>query len=214
MTRTEQGTEIYDNQIETLFVQYLQDNDMGDQLDAHKVDDSHAYGAWRYIYNILFKPDKNTIRLNNKTSKIDYSDIYLLSDILDTYLDLCFKYKIYPMIEDFCTLTGISRDTLNSWERGEYRRAEPEARYKHSDIAKKIREATQRMTVKDLHGNPIGQQSLANNYDDAGLMFTQKEIRAQAEASMMSQLTREEISARYQAQIEFKNAPEPLDLDD
>lgn len=66
------------------------------------------------------------------------------------------------------------------------------------------------MTVKDLHGNPIGQQSLANNYDDAGLMFTQKEIRAQAEANMVTQLSREEIAARYAA---FKEEPEPLKLE-
>lgn len=210
MTKSEDGVEVYDNQIETLFVQYFQDNGLSEQLDVHKIDDSHAYGAWRYIYITLFKPDKNTIRLNNKSSKIDYADIYLLSDILDTYLDLCFKYKIYPMIEDFSTLTGISRDTLNSWERGEYRKGEPGANCKHSDLAKKIKDATQRMTVKDLHGNPIGQQSLANNYDGAGLMFTQKEIRAQAEANMMSQLSREEIAARYQA---FADVPEPLQLE-
>lgn len=210
MIKTNQGLEVYDNQIEALFIQYCQDNNLQDQLDKHDIDDSYSYCIWRYIYINLFKPDKNTIRLNNKTSKIDYSDIYVLSDILDIYIDLCFRYKIYPLIEDFCTLTGISRDTLNSWERGEYRRAEPEARYKHSDIAKKIKEATQRMTVKDLHGNPIGQQSLANNFDDAGLMFTQKEIRAQAEANMVTQLTREEIAARYEA---FRERPEPLKLE-
>lgn len=210
MTRAENGVEIFDNQIESLFVQFFQDNGFGEQLEAHKVDDSHAYGAWRYIYNALFKPDKNTIRLNNKTSKLDYSDVYTLLEVADAYIDLCFKYKILPMIEDFSTLSGISRDTLNSWERGEYRRGEPGASCKHSDLAKKIKDATQRMTVKDLHGNPIGQQSLANNYEGAGLMFTQKEIRAQAEASMLSQLSREEIAARYQA---FADVPEPLQLE-
>lgn len=213
MIRTDQGIEVLDNKIEDLFIQYCQDNDLQCQLDKHDIDDSHAYSIWRYIYINLFKPDKDTIRFNNKTSKLDYSDIYALSDILDIYIDLCFKYKIYPLIEDFCTLTGISRDTLNSWERGEYRQGEPEARYKHSDLAKKIKEATQRMTVKDLHGNPIGQQSLANNYDGAGLMFTQKEIRAQAEANMITQLSREEIKARYQAIDDFKGEPERLTLE-
>lgn len=66
------------------------------------------------------------------------------------------------------------------------------------------------MTVKDLHGNPIGQQSLANNYDGAGLMFTQKEIRAQAEANAISHMTREEIAARYAA---YKEIPEKLEID-
>ena len=141
---------------------------------------------------------------------IAFGDIYTIMDILDIYIRLCFNYKIYPMINDFCTLTGISRDTLNSWERGEYRKGDPDANFKHSDLAKKIKEATQRMTVKDLHGNPIGQQSLANNYDDAGLMFTQKEIRAQAEANMITRLTREEIADRYAA---YREIPEQIDLD-
>lgn len=210
MTKTDQGLEVYDNQIESLFIQYCQDNDLQDQLVKHDIDDSHAYCIWEYIYINLFKPDKNTIRLNNKSSKIDYSDIYTIMDILDIYIRLCFNYKIYPMINDFCTLTGISRDTLNSWERGEYRKGDPDANFKHSDLAKKIKEATQRMTVKDLHGNPIGQQSLANNYDDAGLMFTQKEIRAQAEANMITRLTREEIADRYAA---YREIPEQIDLD-
>lgn len=210
MTKTDQGLEVYDNQIETLFIQYCQDNGLQEQLDKHDIDDSYSYCIWRYIYINLFKPDKDTIRFNNKTSKLDYSNIYILSDILDIYIDLCFRYKIYPLMEDFCTLTGISRDTLNSWERGEYRQGEPGATFKHSDLAKKIKSATQRMTVKDLHGNPIGQQSLANNYDDAGLMFTQKEIRAQAEANMVTQLSREEIAARFAA---FKEIPDKLVLD-
>lgn len=213
MIKTDQGVEVYNNQIETLFIQYCQDNNLQDGLDKHDIDDSYAYCIWEYIYINLFRPDKNTIRLNNKTSKIDYSDIYAINDILDTYIRLCFNYKIYPLIEDFSTLTGISRETFYSWERGEYRRGEPGASFKHSDVLKKIREATKRMTVKDLHGNPIGQQSLANNYDDAGLMFTQKEIRAQAEANMITQLSREEIRARYQSIDEFKEAPDRLNLE-
>lgn len=208
MTKTDQGAEVYDNQIESLFIQYCQDNGWQDQLDKHDIDDSHAYCIWEYIYINLFKPDKNTIRYNNKTSKIDYSDIYAINEILDTYIRLCFNYKIYPLIEDFSTLTGIARDTFYTWERGDYRRGEPGATFKHSDILKKIRDATQRMTVKDLHGNPIGQQSLANNYVGAGLMFTQKEIMAQAEANMISQLSREEIAARYQALPEFRSDPD------
>lgn len=210
MTKTDQGIEVLDNQIESLFIQYCQDNGLQEQLDKHDIDDSYAYCIWEYIYINLFKPDSNTIRYNNKTSKIDYSDIYIINNVLDTYIRLCFSYKIYPLIEDFSTLTGIARDTMYTWERGEYRRGEPGATYKHSDVLKKIREATQRMTVKDLHGNPIGQQSLANNYDGAGLMFTQKEIRAQAEANAISHMTREEIAARYAA---YKEIPEKLEID-
>lgn len=214
MIKTEQGAEVYENQIESLFIQYCQDHGLEEQLEKHNIDDSYAYCIWEYIYINLFKPDKNTIRLNNKSSKIDYSDIYIIINILNIYIRLCFSYKIYPLIEDFSTLTGISRETFYSWEREEYRKGEPGAIYKHSDVLKKLREATQRMTVKDLHGDPLGRQSLANNFDDAGLLFTQKEIRAQAEANAFTHMTREQIMERFRSQQEFLEAPsKELEID-
>ena len=43
MIKTDQDVEIYENQIESLFVQYCQDNGLQDQLDKHDIDDSYAY---------------------------------------------------------------------------------------------------------------------------------------------------------------------------
>ena len=193
MIKTYSGEEVTENRIETLFIDYCQYNNLSEQLKNRDLNDNDAYCIWHYIYNNLFKPDRDTVRVNNKTSKLDYSDIYTLHDILDIYIELCFRYKILPIIEDFCTLTGISRDTLYSWEKGEYREAEPEASFKHSDIIKKIREASKRMGLKDLHDNAIGQQSLANNWEDMGLNFTQKGIQAQADAWSKPMLTQEEV---------------------
>lgn len=182
MIKAEGGEIVYENEIETLFYQYCDDNDVN--IDPKNgIDDVEAFCIWEYIYNILFKPDKDTIRYNNKRSKLDYSDIETIDNIFTIYRNLCFKFKILPMINDFCTLTGISRDTINSWERGEYRGDNREnVSVKHSDLAKKIKEATQRMTIKNLNSNPLGQQSIANNYEEAGLLFVRKEAQAQAEA--------------------------------
>lgn len=116
-----------------------------------------------------------------------------------------------PMIEDFSTLTGINRDTLYSWEKGEYRAAAPGAALKHSDLIKNIREASQRMGVKDLHGNAIGQQSLANNWDGMGLNFTQKGIQAQAEAWQSPGISAADIAARHKITVSGKpELPEGL----
>jgi len=186
--------DIFDNPIEDLFYKYCKDNEI--DLSKRNIDDNDAYCIWEYIYRVLFKPDKDTVRVNNKNSKLNYEDIGTLHDILDTYLRLCFSYKVLPLIEDFCTLTGISRDTLNSWERGEHRQAAEGATLKHSDIAKKIRDATQRMTIKNLNGNPIGQQSIANNYEGAGLLFAQKEIQAKADAWLIPRERPQEIVSR------------------
>lgn len=208
MIKTEEGTEVYENEIESLFVQYCEENDLHEALDNRKIDDNDAYCIWQYIYKILFKPDRDTVRLNNKTSKLNYSDIYTLNEILSIYIELCFRYKILPVIEDFSTLTGISRDTLYSWEKGEHRAADAEATLKHSDIIKKIREASQRMGIKDLHSNPIGQQSLANNWDGMGLNFTQKEAAAHADAWKLPQMSMEEIAKRRAERRELPQKPE------
>lgn len=93
MVKAEDGAEVYENQIESLFMQYCYDNNLTDDLEKRKINDNDAYCIWVYIYNILFKPDRNTVRLNNKTSKIDYSDIYSIWDVLNTYIQLCFDYK-------------------------------------------------------------------------------------------------------------------------
>lgn len=208
MIKTEEGTEVYENQIESLFIQYCNENNLNDALDNRKIDDNDAYCIWEYIYKILFKPDRDTVRLNNKTSKLDYSDIYILNEILSIYIELCFRYKILPVIEDFSTLTGISRDTLYSWEKGEHRAVDAEATLKHSDIIKKIREASQRMGIKDLHGNPIGQQSLANNWDGMGLNFTQKEAVAHADAWKLPQISMDELVRLKAERRELPKKPE------
>ena len=74
MIKTDQGAEVYENQIESLFIQYCQDNGLQDQLDKHDIDDSYAYCIWEYIYIYiyinLFNPDSSTIRYNIKPVKI------------------------------------------------------------------------------------------------------------------------------------------------
>lgn len=201
MVKTGQDEIIYENEIEALFYQYCSDN--GIDTSLRKINDNDAYNIWEYIYNILFKPDTNTIRLNNKRSKLDYSDIESIYEILNIYTSLCFRFKILPLIEDFCKLTGISRDTLNSWERGEYRGGGDEkATFKHSDVAKKIRDATKLMGIKDQHGNPTGQLVLANNWDEMGLNFAQQQAKAIAEAWRPQQKP-EEIAQRYAAYAEI-----------
>lgn len=193
---------VYENQIEELFYEYCENNDI--DISKRNIDDNDAYCIWDYIYNILFKPDKDTIRYNNKRSKLDYSDAESIYGVFEIYKRLCFRFKILPIIEDFCTLTGISRDTLNSWERGEYRRdLDGKATIKHSDIAKKIKEATQLMGIKDQHGNPTGQLVLANNWDEMGLNFAKQQLQNMADI-LKPQRSKEEIAAQYGAYAEIE----------
>lgn len=170
MRRAEGGAEIYDNRIEELFLEYFEDRGIDPQRGNIKQTKFNA--AWRYIYNILFRPDKNTVRYNNKNSKINYDDIEQLNNICDIYIDLCFEYNIIPCQYGFYRLTGIARDTLNRWEKGASRAGEIEgATSPHSDIVKKISDAYKEFYRDNLSDGPVGQMAVANNDEELGLMY-------------------------------------------
>ena len=176
MIKTADGTEIYENQIEELFIQYCEDNNI-QGLEERHIQGEDATDIWLYIYSVLFKPEKKL--LNNRKSKLDYGDIETIYQILDIYKRLCFRYKIFPMIEDFSYLTGINRDTFYSWEKGEHRVDSDTVTCKHSDILKNIREMADMMLAKGLFKDPIGRQSLANNYKGSNLQFNRANMQDQ-----------------------------------
>ena len=170
MQRAEGGIEIHDNRIESLFLEYFEDRGIDPQHDNIKQTKFNA--AWKYIYNKLFKPDSDTVRYNNKNSKINYDNITELNNICDIYIDLCFEYNIIPCQYGFYRLTGITRDTLNKWDNGESRAGSDEgANLTHSDIVKKIKSAYQEFYKDNLSDSPVGQITIANNDADLGLMY-------------------------------------------
>lgn len=208
MVKTEDGAEVYENKIEALFLEYFSDRGIDPGKDTVK--QSKFNGAWKYIYSALFKPDKNTVRYNNKNSKIDYSDIWLLNDLCDIYIDLCFEYNILTGQYGFCRMTGICTDTLNSWKRGEYRRGDGKTSLTHSDIVKKIDDCYTELHKNNMGDTPVGQITMANNDEGVGLMYAEKAARAQAQAQAIAQLSREEIAARYAAFKEIPERPEGI----
>lgn len=212
MVKAEDGTEVYTSRIETLFRQYCEDNGVlkTDSNECEYADPVKATAAWRYIYNQLFKPDRHTILYNNKTSKLDYDDIYTMHEILDTYFEICMHYRIPPYKSDFCRMTGISRDTLYSWANGEYRGDEKGNLYTHSDIAKRITDTAGEMLEKRMWDEPIGRQSLANNSESFGLMYNQQNIRDQANAQIAVRSAKE-IAARHKVALDLPE-PEKPDL--
>lgn len=209
MMKTEQGLEVYDNQIEFLFKQYFIDR--GIDIEKDDIKQTKFNSAWKYVYKNLFMPDENTIRYNNKTSKINYDDVWEINRICNIYIDLCFEYNIRPCQYGFYRLTGITRETMRTWKNGEYRLGDDNATITHSGIIKKIDDAYKEYYQDNMTDTPIGQITMANNDDELGLLYAEKAAKAQAEANMMAAgLSREEIAARYAA---FKEVPETLKLE-
>lgn len=225
MVKVDQNTEVYENQIEKLFHQYFEDREI--DLEHGTIKQTKFKAAWIYIYNTLFKPDQYTVRLNNRNSKLDYRDIDLLNRIVDIFISLCMEYNIVASLDSFSRLTGITTETLYTWEKGEYRSniyyttdghlIDNIAEYKsnnrgeyiekptsaYSDIVKKIRKASQEFYRGNLSDTPVGQITIANNDDEVGLMYAQKEAQAKAEAWGIPQQSREQIASRYAAYKEL-----------
>lgn len=92
-------------------------------------DDIYVY-AQQYIDSLpdasaLCTPNSNTftgmIKYINRHmgfTKDMYADINILNNIWDIYTDLVYKYMQKPTIEEYCLLTGISRETIYSWMNG------------------------------------------------------------------------------------------------
>lgn len=201
MQRTEGGIEIHENLIESLFLEYFENRDIDPQHDTIKQTKFNA--AWKYIYNRLFKPDINTVRYNNKNSKLDYNDINELNNICDIYIDLCFEYNVIPCQYGFYRLTGITRDTLNRWKKGSSRSSiEEGVSSPHSDIVEKIDKAYQEFYKDNLTDTPVGQITIANNDADLGLMYSrgQQPVLMNISTPALSKENIKEIAAQAQEQ--------------
>lgn len=170
MTILDCDNTIYDNAIEMYFHEYFENRGIDiSGLEFQRINNSLYEGALRYIYRKLFKPDRDTIRYNNKKTKIDLRDIDLLEEIVEDYSDIVKDYNIKPFKQFFTALTGICKDTLCSWRNKEYDHQGLSSRY--SDLVKKIDILSGEQIQNNLADDRIGHQSLANNDDDVGLGY-------------------------------------------
>lgn len=67
------------------------------------------------IYKLVFKPDAETILLNNQKSKLLTHKIYDVEEVVDEYIRLNRLYGGFIKVMSFCELTGIHRSTLKLW---------------------------------------------------------------------------------------------------
>lgn len=113
MSITEYDNEmtVYSNDIELYTDEYI--NALSDPALIYKT--MTFNGLLHYIYMKVFKYKDNTVRYNNKRSVIDYNNTYIINDLINIYVDLCFKYNHIPTILGFSMFTGIDNTTINDW---------------------------------------------------------------------------------------------------
>lgn len=101
------GTEVYTDDIYRIADEYV------DSLHDKSIMFSSAGNSFTGMIKYINR--------HMKFTKDIYADINLLNDIWEIYTELVYKYNQKPTIEEYCLLIGISRETIYSWMRGEYR---------------------------------------------------------------------------------------------
>lgn len=103
------GAEVYVDQMYSLADEYI--DTLNDPERIYNVSGNTFTGMIKYIGRNMDFTDRK------------YTDIHFLDRIWDIYTDLVYKYNQKPTIEEFCILTGISREVIYQWDRGERRGA-------------------------------------------------------------------------------------------
>lgn len=177
--KTENNTEVYTDEI------YIYADEYIDTLHDKDVIYSQSGNAFTGMIKYINR--------NINFTKDIYADINILNDIWEIYTDLVYKYNQKPTIEEYCLLVGISRETLYSWMRGEYRNSDICEKFgsSRSDTIKKWQEECKLGRYKSAASGNVGGIFLCKAVD--GMVETapvQIENRAQRQSI-------EEIQERY-----------------
>lgn len=123
-----------------------------------------------------------------------YADINILNDIWEIYTELVYRYNQKPTIEEYCLLTGISRETVYSWLRGEHRTEDVCEKFgsSRSDTIKKWQEECRLGRYKSAATGNVGGIFLCKAVD--GMVET---APAQVPYSGDHRQSLEEIQQRY-----------------
>lgn len=125
--------------------------------------------------------------------KADIDDIRELSILWDIYTVICCTCRIKPTLMRFCIMVDISRDTINSWLRGEYGGRVASG---HSDTAQKWKAECESSLYDEViqTGNIGCMFALKANYGYRDNI----QIIQSDERSGLPVYSREEIAARAQ----------------
>lgn len=209
MVSLESPDRIYNNAIEYYFNEYFENRNIELSGSGYKSVPMNVYqGAFRYVYKKLFKePDIGT--RYNTHSKIDYNNATQLKQIIDIYGDIVLQYDIKATQSMFCELTGLTRETLRTWENGTSRAyiykdlqgniiddiqtyimnnkgdyiQEPSTLY--SDMVKKIKSFSHDSAYNGLNDTPVGQITHANNSKEAGMEYNRKREAETVQARLL-----------------------------
>ena len=163
--KTEDGAEIYINNIYYYADQYIKDILNIPEEDTYNEDYKKRIND-NFVSMILY--------IKDHIKKPSNSDIELLDNIFNAYVNLCIKYNYLPTLEIFSFLVGINRATFTDWSNGDYR-----ANSKHGNTFKKWFNICRSFAVNRLSNSPG---------TNANLIFIAKSAYGMVEAPQQMQI--------------------------
>lgn len=194
-TVTEQGIEVYENDIYRLVDEYI---NTVLQVTPEEFDTQKEYKATvadSFVDMIFYIADR--------IPKPSNDDIELLDNIFNIFVRVCSKYNVLPTLEVFSFLVNINRSTFSDWMRGDYRTSSS-----HGTTAKKWLDTCKNCTVNRLNNQPG---------TNANLIFIAKAAYGMAETAPVQTVqqdgiphqTAQQIADKHRAALELPEMEKP-----
>jgi len=184
-TVTEQGIEVYENDIYRLVDEYI---NTVLQVTPEEFDTQKEYKATvadSFVDMIFYIADR--------IPKPSNDDIELLDNIFNIFVRVCSKYNVLPTLEVFSFLVNINRSTFSDWMRGDYRTSSS-----HGITVKKWFDICKNCTVNRLNNQPG---------TNANLIFVAKAAYGMAETAPVQ--TAQQIADKHRAALELPEMERP-----
>ena len=140
-TVTEQGIEVYENDIYRLVDEYINTVLQVTPEEFATQKEYKAVVADSFVDMIFY--------IHDRIPKPSNDDIELLDNIFNIFVRICSKYNVLPTLEVFSFLVGIERRTFTDWSNQKTR-----ASTSHSDTVKKWFDICKNCTVNRLNNQP------------------------------------------------------------
>lgn len=161
-------------------------------------------GLLKYVYINLFKMREGDVKYNHKNSRINYADIELIDRIWNIYTSLCYERNQKPTILNFTVLTGISRDSIDTWKNGTCRGGEGGITSEHCLTVKKwYQECESGLVDCAMSGNPGGMFLLKANFG-----YTEQPQRIEISASGSPSVSMAELEKLRESHLIAPEKPE------
>lgn len=192
---TDQGIEVYENDIYRLVDQYINTVLQVSPEDYDTQKEYKAVIADSFVDMIFYIADR--------IPKPGTENIELLDSIFNIYVRICTKYNVLPTLEIFSFLVGIERRTFTKWSNGQYR-----ASTSHGDTVKKWFDICKNCTINRLNNQPG---------TNANLIFVAKAAYGMAETAPVQvaqqqgipQQTAQQIADKYKNVLELPEVDKP-----